>query len=170
MVLLFVYGYCLFENASSILDTGGGYFGALLTYVLGVVAYIGLESLGLKNVAVYYMTHYETLFSFIISLLLFMAFKNVDIGKCRIVNLFGESTFAVYLIHAMPSLFSTLWNGIFSVNEHLDSPLYIIIVIVTIFVVAIAAETIRRALFNKFIYTTRGYRGICKKIDEFYWT
>lgn len=62
--------------------------GAALTYGVSLTAYIIWEGLGLKSYLAYYMSHYEILFSFITSLILFMSFRNIDMGNCK-SSIFG---------------------------------------------------------------------------------
>lgn len=144
------------------------YIGAVSMYSFNVAVYIILDDLGLKSYAHYYMSHYETVFSFITSVLLFIAFKNINLGRGKIINFIGGNTFAVYLLHALPCLCITLWNGIFNVDDNLDNPLYIVSVVVIIFVVAMVVESIRKRVFDRLIYKAAIYKKVCRKIDGFY--
>lgn len=141
---------------------------AVILYSFNLAAYMLLDYLGLRSYGNYYMFHYEAAFPFVASLLLFMAFKNIDIGNQRWINFLGRNTFAVYLIHVMPCLNVTVWNGIFHVNKYADNVLYLVSVVVIIFAAAIVVESIRKALFDKFIYKRKVYKKVCRKVDGFY--
>lgn len=147
------------------------FWGALSTYFICIIFYVLLMKLGFVGLASYYLTHYENLFSFAISVFVFFFFKNIKIADNRMINIIGESTFAVYVIHQTPCFYPTLWNGIFSVNEYVGKSYfmwYIFLVIITIFIVSITVESIRKVCFRRFVYTAHIYIKICCKIGEFY--
>ncbi len=145
--------------------------GMIAAYNICVALYILLNNCGMDGVAIYYLNHYENFFSFMISAFLFYAFKNMDIGRIKAVNVIGESTFAVYVLHQVSCFYPTLWNGIFSVNDNifgLWGIVYIAYVIFMIFLFSIIIENVRRYVFNKFVYKTKAYKILCESIENFY--
>ncbi|MDE7477580.1 MAG: acyltransferase family protein, partial [Lachnospiraceae bacterium] len=145
--------------------------GAVLTYLLCILVYTLLRELGMGGLAAYYRIHYENALSFAASVFLFYSFKNMKIGNIKAINIVGESTFAVYVIHQTPCFYPTLWNGIFSVNEHIGKNGgvgYVVFVMAIIFTVSIVAEYVRKICFEHFVCTRKGYRWVCGKIGEFF--
>ena len=105
------------------------------------------------------------------SAFLFYAFKNIDIGRIKVVNIVGRSTFAVYVLHQVPCLYPTLWNGIFSVNDNIFNSwgiVYIAYVIFMVFLLSIIIDNIRMYVFRKSVYKTKAYKLICELIERFY--
>lgn len=147
------------------------FWAAAGTYSICVTFYVLLVKFGFGGLASYYLVHYENLFSFASSVFIFLFIKNIDIANVRIINIIGESVFAVYVIHQTPCFYAVLWNGIFSVNQYVGKAEllgYIFIVITMIFVFSIVVENIRKAFFRRFVYTGRLYKMICCKIGRFY--
>lgn len=145
--------------------------GAILGYLICVLCYVVLREFGFDSLAEYYNTHYENALSFITSVFLFYAFKNINIGNVRMINVVSESTFAVYVIHQTPCFYPTLWNGIFSVDEYVGKQsfiIYVLYVIFLIFIVSVVVEHIRKSFFERFIYKSRLYKGVCVYIGRFY--
>lgn len=145
--------------------------GAILTYLLCILAFTLLQEFGMGGLAEYYRGHYENALSFVTSVFLFYSFKNMKTGKVKAINFVGESTFAVYVIHQTPCFFSTLWNGIFSVNERIGNDQwigYVLFIMAIIFAVAVVVENVRKICFEHFVYTRKGYRWVCDRIEKFY--
>lgn len=145
--------------------------GAILTYLLCILVYTLLQEFGMGVLAEYYRGHYENALSFAASVFLFYSFKNMKIGNNKAINIVGESTFAVYVIHQTPCFYPTLWNGIFSVNERIvksGGVGYVLFVMAVIFTVSVVAENVRKICFEHFVYTRKGYRWVCDRIEKFY--
>ncbi len=144
---------------------------ALSIYAICAIIYVLLMEFGFAGLASYYLTHYENFFSFAISVFVFYFFQNINIANSRIINIIGESTFAVYVIHQTPCFYPTLWNGIFSVNEYvgkINFVWYIFLVIIIIFTVSIIVENIRKVCFERLVYTANIYKKICCMIGRLY--
>ena len=145
--------------------------GGVSVYLASVTIYILLKELNMGGLASYYLVHYENILSFMVSVFLFYTFKNINIGSNKAINIIGESTFAVYVIHQTPCFYPVLWNGIFAVNEHVgksDFLRYILFVMIMIFICSIVVENIRKFLFKRLVYTRGTYGHICSKILHFY--
>lgn len=145
--------------------------GGVFVYLSMITIYTLSKELGMEGLASYYLVHYENLFSFAVSVFLFYTFKNIRIGSNRAINIIGESTFAVYVIHQTPCFYPVLWNGIFAVNEHVgrsDFLGYILFVVITIFICSIVVENIRKFCFKRWVYTRGIYRKVCMKMQQFY--
>lgn len=143
----------------------------MAVYIFCICTYTVLRENKMETIAAYYLAHYENLFSFMASVFLFYTFKNMDIGRKKIINLVSESTFAVYLIHQTPCFYPTLWNGIFSVDNYVGSNyliLYVLFVIIVLFAVSIVADCMRVVMFERFVYTRKLYQKVCRAIDKFF--
>lgn len=118
-------------------------------------------------IATYYMEHYESLGGFLCSLLLFYAVKNTLIPYNKGINKFGNCTFAVYVIHQVPAFYPFLWNGIFHVNEWVDTIYfigYLVMMELIIFIICCIVDSARKCIFEKCIFRSTIYEKICSKI------
>ena len=87
----------------------------------------------------------------IVSILIFVFFKNIRIEKNRMINILAAATFGVYLIHDDKNIRQMLTNHIYGrldVNSGLLIP-YSILVILLIFVICTGMELLRKYLLEK---------------------
>ena len=116
-----------------------------------------------KNVM--YFADTERLFALVVSVSLFLMFKNMDIKHSAFVNKVAASTFAVYLIHNNPLLLRILWLDIFKTNEFVDEPWFILHMIGTILCVYVVCTVIDMLCARTVIpWVTRFYTFLWEKI------
>ncbi len=142
-----------------------------MSYVSLCLIYIICDTVeairGRGMIATYYMEHYESLGGFLCSLLLFYAVKNTLIPYNKGINKFGNCTFAVYVIHQVPAFYPFLWNGIFHVNEWVDTIYfigYLVMMELIIFIICCIVDSARKCIFEKCIFRSTIYEKICSKI------
>lgn len=95
---------------------------------------------------------YDTIFTFLGSILLFMFFKELNI-KSLIINSVSPLVLSVYIIHEHPRVREYIWQDLLHCKEWIYSPLfllYTLIVMICIFVMCTAAEYLRRLLLGGF--------------------
>ena len=83
----------------------------------------------------------------LLSLFLFIGFKELEVKNSRIINLISSLTFGIYLIHDNWQIRRYLWNNIVKVNSMQDSPWFLpfsVGVILAVFCVCGLLEFIRQ--------------------------
>lgn len=101
------------------------------TYLLGALSIYGtLCALKVHPVtspaANYWLDNIKSLPNIGCALLVFLFFKSIDLGSCRLINLLARSTFAVYVIHQVPAFHNFEWNVLLQAPRllELDSAVY----------------------------------------------
>ena len=62
------------------------------------------------------------------SVLLFVTFKNLNIGYSKVINIIAKTTFGVFLIHSDNSVFRHfIWNNLLHVDTYYSLPLFTLI-------------------------------------------
>lgn len=125
---------------------------SVLTYLSSIV----FDALG-KRYEVFsihdcYFFGQEKLSILLVSLCLFMAFKNMTIKDNKLINLVASATFGVYLIHDNNLIRSFLWIDVFKNALWQTSPYlipYSIIVILLVFVVCTIIDLLRKYILEK---------------------
>lgn len=136
------------------------YFGmaaciALLTY-FSVVLFdiLGLSSSFFSMHATYFYGQ-NILPIFLISLFLFLGFKNIEMGYSKTINTISSATFGVYLIHENYLIREWIWKVVFKNSCYADSPtliLYSLLVIIIVFGISTIIDIIRIHCFEKCYY------------------
>ena len=124
-----------------------------ITYLTTVAFYV----IGLREYATSFYTMYH-LPILLIALLLFLAFKNIDIKNSSFINTVAASTFGIYLIHDNIYLRPIIWVRTFNFYRlHWKKWFipYTILAIIIVFVVCCIIELIRKKLCSV----------LCKKIS-----
>lgn len=85
------------------------------TYLLGALFIYGtLCALKVHPVssaaASYWLDNIKSLPNIGCAILIFLFFKNIDLGSRRLINTLARSTFAVYVIHQVPAFHNFEWN------------------------------------------------------------
>lgn len=91
---------------------------------------------------------------FVISVCLFLVFKNMDIKDSNIINKIASTTLGIYLIHANKYVNELIWKHIFKVNIIINSKyliLYEILAVFSVFIVCMIIDFIRQYIFKKSI-------------------
>ena len=118
-----------------------------------------------------YLSDYKSLPNFIVSLLIFTAFIKMDMGSSEVINRIAKSAFGVYVIHQVPAFHDVIWFEIFQVNRWMNSSYFIFLYIVTcvsIYVLAMLIDEIRRATIEKWWLHTSIVEKTCRFFDSFY--
>lgn len=108
-------------------------------------------------VSIFYMTStylfaMESLPIFLISLLLFLGFKNSNIKDNKFINKIASTTFGIYLIHDNVYIRLFLWNYIFKLNIYENDIVlipYSILSCMIVFVVCSLIDLIRKYTIEK---------------------
>ena len=88
----------------------------------------------------------------LLSLSLFLAIKNTQLGYSRIINQAAASVLGIYLIHDNPYVRSVLWQKLLHNASYGNSPfliVHLLVSIVLVFLVCMAIEKIRICLFER---------------------
>lgn len=106
---------------------------------------------------------YEFIFSeissvliFIVAVLVFLLFRDLNIGKSKIINFFGSVSFGVYLFHDHFLMREILWKVMFHVGNYYNDGLMFllggILVAVLIYIVGGVIESGRKCLFDEYLF------------------
>ena len=88
----------------------------------------------------------------LISLMVFIGFKNLSLKNNRIINCISMATFGVYLIHDNASVRLFLWNGIFRSADYSESVFlipYSLGVIMLVFICCTIMDLVRSIFLEK---------------------
>lgn len=137
-------------------------FGALFIALFTYLVTVGFYFAGLKYIYFrYYATSFYTMFHLpivLISVLLFLGFKNLEINDSKYINAIASATFGVYLIHDNVHLRPVIWVKVFRLYKHFWKKwfiLYTIGAILVVFIVCTVIELIR----------TKVCAYVCKRIN-----
>lgn len=135
-----------------------------LKFIVGTIIFIFVSSLSIlvfdvigkkiPNVGrhAYYLFGMQMLPGFIISVLIFVIFININIKYSKIINTIASATFGVYLIHDEHYIRSILWVNIFKNGSFTNSKFlipYSFLVIAVVFAVCSAIELLRINFIEK---------------------
>lgn len=125
---------------------------AALSYGIIALSVIILELLGIKN-SFYsehaaYLREMNMFPTLLCSVSLFLIFKNLKVGKVKVINTIAMSTFGVYLIHNNFFVGPFLWQKVFNNAAYLDSPLLLPHAISTVFIVYCGCTLIDQIRLN----------------------
>ena len=99
-----------------------------------------------------YLFGINKLTTLLISLFLFLTFKNMKIKYSKVINIIGSATFGIYLIHDSEYARTFLWHTIFKTvsysNTYILIP-YSLLVILIVFVGCLIIELLRIYLVEK---------------------
>lgn len=113
-----------------------------------------LDYLSLKNISFNHPLYFikeRSIFIIIISISLFILFKQMKITKSEFINLLASTTFGIYLIHDNYLIRSFIWNDLLKVTQYFNSNLIYIMSILSIllvFFICSLIELLRRFLFK----------------------
>ena len=167
----FVYLYLLAGYIRSYVKDGRAYpflWAAGSLYLLALLATAGCDEVGLKfPLVAKHATFFfamQRLPTLLISLLLFLGFKNMRLGFSSLINLFAATTLGIYLIHENMFVRPFLWKTVFRNASYAGSNWlipYSIGVIVLVFTGCACLELIRLHLlekyYKKYLYPVADY-------------
>lgn len=99
-----------------------------------------------------YLYEINTIPTILISLCIFIGFKNLKVKNSKIINKIASATFGVYLIHDNVHMREILWSHIFRCSDYSNSKLlvlYSIFVITVVFLTGTIIELIRIKIVEK---------------------
>ncbi len=105
----------------------------------------------------------------LLSISLFLVFKNLEIANSKTINFLAQGVFGVYLIHEHPLVRDLLWNHLFQNARHFEDlklPLYAIFVVVTVFLCCEIIELFRIYLLEK--NYMRPIHGLCAHVESIF--
>lgn len=88
----------------------------------------------------------------LLSISLFLLFKNLNIRNSRTVNMLAKGVFGIYLIHEHYLVRNWLWNRLFQNSKYYDDPRLIFIcflAVITVFLCCEAVEQLRIRLLEQ---------------------
>lgn len=102
--------------------------GSILLSYLGVLV---VDFLGVRYgfVEYYHMTsNSNKLFALLVSVFLFLFFRNIKMGNYKIINSIASTTFGVFLIHASSdAMREFLWEKLFGVKELYNGSFFVLV-------------------------------------------
>ena len=99
-------------------------------------------------------------FALAISVCIFLAFRRLNIGYNKIINIVAKTTFGIYLLHDHPLVRGWAYSDVFDCLGHTDSEyliFYLFMIVFVIFISCMIIEYVRIIIVDK---------KILKKLDE----
>jgi len=122
------------------------------TYLSAVM----FDVIGIKSATVHahatFFYNMQRLPIFLISVFMFIGFKNININNNKFINMVSSTTFGIYLLHDNPYMRSIIWKNIFKGTSYITSsflPLYSIIASCAVFVICSLIDIVRIKLIEK---------------------
>ena len=106
------------------------------------------------------------------ALFIFLAFRNLDIGRRRLINTVASTIFGIYLIHDHPLVRDYIYDNFFDCAAWIDSELlipYVILICLVIFTVCLVEELLRSETIGKYLFNPISSRSsiLQNRFDEF---
>ena len=129
---------------------------AILFYILLIFCVMVFKRLGEDMVSLGYNADYfwysNSVFVVLVSLFIFLFFKQSDLGSKKWINKVGGLTFGIYLIHDNLYVRKYLWSTVFQCPDFYQSHkmiLHAVVCIVLVFAVSALCEAVRQFLFQQ---------------------
>ena len=133
--------------------------GIVISYVGMILFSYMMFKLSLTNYNlsgyIFSITNISSVLVFIVSVCMFLLFKQIKIKSSKIINLFGSVSFGVYLFHDNFLMRDILWNNIFKIGLWNCNIMFIfhgILVAIFIYVVFGIVEYFRSLIMDKFLF------------------
>lgn len=131
--------------------------GLLIIIYLVIVSAISIHMLNIIPILgenEIYFNNQNLVFVFILSIVIFMYFKNLDIKNNKIINFFAKSSFAVYLIHVNLIFVPYLYKEVLNISKYYNANmiyliLYMIFTSILVYFVCTIIDTLRRIIIEK---------------------
>lgn len=113
-----------------------------------------------------------SIFVIMLSIGIFLFFKNLKINNNKIINFIAKSSFAVYLFSDHLVYKKVMWDIDFKMKEYIYKPFYIfglrvITAVIIIYLFVLVIETLRRELLEKNLFKIKFVQKACSKIDDY---
>lgn len=124
--------------------------GGVITVFVTIATMIAFDwlsaNLGLFNNSALLFVKTNSITTALLSICIFMVFKNMDIGYSKIINRIASTTFGIYLIHDNEYVRSFLWKELLHNASYMDSmylPLHTVVSVAGVFCVCMGVESVR---------------------------
>ena len=128
-------------------------FLSILSIVISVSSVIGIVYSGRNIHPYWFMSDSNKIMALLCSICFFNYFRTLAIPYCKIINVFGASTFGVLLIHAhSDTMRSWLWSDLFDNIGHITTPHYVLralCIVLLVFVVCATMDYLRIRLLER---------------------
>lgn len=128
-------------------------FGVLF-YLIVLLSFMIFDYIGIPDIffgkGVTHFAQTNSIFIFLSSLFLFLAFKNIEMKNYKLLNIISSTTFGIYLIHDNFLMREFIWTKYFKVYEHFEDAdllFYSLKIIILVFIVCSLLDFIRQKLF-----------------------
>lgn len=126
----------------------------ILFYLIILFSFIIFDYIGIPDIffgkGVTHFAQTNSIFIFLSSLFLFLAFKNIEMKNYKLLNIISSTTFGIYLIHDNFLMREFIWTKYFKVYEHFEDAdllFYSLKIIILVFIVCSLLDFIRQKLF-----------------------
>lgn len=140
------------------------FFSLLGTYlIIGCSIYCLSKSFHFLNQDPLYLS-YDSIFTILFSMILFLLFKNIHMNHHHLINLVAKTTFGIYLLHDNELINEYLWQNILHIPAVYGSTYMVLKTLsigVAIFIVGMVIDLIRIKLLEEPIFD-----WINPKLDE----
>lgn len=152
----------------------------ILFYLIVLISFIIFDYLKIPDVSfgkgVTHFAQTNSIFIFLSSVFLFLAFKNIKIKNYRLLNIVSSTTFGIYLIHDNYLMRKFIWTEYFKVYEHFEDDnllFYSLKIIILVFIVCSLLDFVRQKIFvfsiDKIIpIIEEKIKGILLLLDKIY--
>lgn len=139
----------------------------LIPYIVAVISIIVLDLIGKKitsaaEYSCYFMRGNYRPVSMMVSIGLFMWGTSWKARTNKVIDYLAEATFGVYLFHMYPANMTYLFEKLFSLQRVIEKPyavLWVVAVTAIIFVVGVAIDSLRKAMFYSCEFLTNWIRA-----------
>ena len=141
---------------------------SLIVVITFILSYLSFSYNGIFNY-LYSYTYMSSIFVFICGISLFLFFKNIHLGKNKIINYLSSFSFGVYLFHDHFYMRKVLWNNIFSLSKFLNSNFLFfkgICIAIIVYIAGCVFEFYRNLLFFLVYKLFYWYRYTIKQIKS----
>lgn len=171
VLFCFIYavgGYIKLYNCLENIDNKKIFVGFSIIILIKFLVVIAWDAFSLKYVnnwsrfAFYDINNFMTL---IISVLIFLYFRNIKLENSNFINMISATTFGIYLIHDNTILRNFIWVNIFKSYLYVKSDIFIIyslLACIIVFLASLLVELLRINLLEK------NYMKLIKKITKFF--
>ena len=131
---------------------------SLVITFASVVFMIMMGAVIKKGSPFYFLYDANKLGAVLVSVMMFVTFKNLSIGYSKLINLIAKTTFGVLLIHANSSAWREfMWVDLLHVNTFYSLPLFVlvcrsILIVAGVFVFCSLIDMIRIYLIERLVF------------------
>lgn len=143
----------------------------LFMFIISLICTVVGEKVKVLNKFANYFNVMNSLPMLILSVYIFMFFKNINIKDNKIITIFARSSFAVYLIHINTILRVYLFNDIIKIQNFykvntLILILYVMLSTIAIYLICTIIDIIRIKIIEKPLFNIKKFDKYIDKVDE----